>query len=162
MNFLLKKRKPQINAGIKLPLNQAILRANPFIIRSLIEFGRPHPYLRDGNGKSPVHIAASKLDFDTLEALVSECGFDAMQPDNEGNTILHQLALGVITDAEYDFIKFCIQKYKMRLTRNAEKRSPVGILRSYNQRSGVVRGQPNFKKKLLELLESMIAENPSF
>lgn len=143
-------------------MNQSILRANPFIIRSLIEFGQPHPYLRDGNGKSPCHIAASKLDVDTLEALVTEVGCDPMQPDNEGNTILHQLCLGVITDAEYDFIKYCIQKYRMRLTRNLEKRSPLGILRSYNQRSGVVRGQPNFKRKLLEFLESMIAQDPSF
>lgn len=132
LNFLLKKRKPQINAGVRLPLNQSILRANPFIIRSLIEFGQPHPYLRDGNGKGPCHIAASKLDVDTLEALINEVGCDPMQPDNEGNTLLHQLCLGVITDAEYDFIKYCIQKYRMRLTRNSEKRSPLWILRSYN------------------------------
>ena len=47
LNFLMKKRKPCINSGNKLPLNQAILRGNPFIIKSLIEFGRPHPYLKD-------------------------------------------------------------------------------------------------------------------
>ena len=161
LNFLMKKRKPCINSGVKLPLNQAILRGNPFIIRSLIEFGKPHPFVRDGNGRSPVHIAGSKLDMETLDALVDEVGSDPMQPDNDGNTILHTLCLGVITDKEYDFVKFCIQKFKMRLSRNLEKRSPIGILKSYNSRSGIVRGQPNFKKKLVQLLESMVAENPS-
>ena len=67
----MKKRKPCINSGIRLPLNQAILRGNPFIIKSLIEFGSPHPYKKDLNGKSPVHIAGAKLDFDTLDALVN-------------------------------------------------------------------------------------------
>ena len=28
-----------------------------------------------------------------------------MMPDSEGNTFLHSLALGVIRDAEYDFVK---------------------------------------------------------
>jgi len=54
-----------------MPLNQAILRGNPFIIKSLIEFGKPNPFIRDINGKSNVHIAASKLDMDTLEQLVT-------------------------------------------------------------------------------------------
>lgn len=67
LNFLLKKRKPCINSGCKLPLNQAILRGNPFIIKSLIEFGKPHPFIRDINGKASIHIAASKLDSDTFD-----------------------------------------------------------------------------------------------
>lgn len=71
LNFLLKKRKPCINSGNRLPLNQAILRGNPFIIRSLIEFGKPHPYLRDLNGKSPIHMAAGKLDVDTFDTLIN-------------------------------------------------------------------------------------------
>jgi hypothetical protein len=70
-----------------------------------LEFGRPHPLLKDGQGKNAVHMAAIKLDMDTLDALVKECGADAMLPDAEGNTILHLLALGVIRDAEYDFVK---------------------------------------------------------
>ena len=160
LNFLMKKRKPCINSGLKLPLNQAILRGNPFIIRSLIEFGKPHPFLRDHNGKSAIHIAAAKLDMQTFDSLVSECGADPMQTDLEGNTILHILTLGVITDAEYDFVKFCLQKYGMRLSRNLDKRSPIGILKSYATGSGVVRGQPNFKKKLVELLERIVKEDP--
>jgi len=124
----MKKRKPCINSGVKLPLNQAILRGNPFIIRSLIEFGKPHPFVRDGNGRSPVHIAGSKLEMETLDALVNECGMDPMIPDKDGNTFLHILAMGVISDAEYDCVKFCIQKYNMRLSRNLEARTPLGIL----------------------------------
>lgn len=157
----MKKRKPCINSGVKLPLNQAILRGNPFIIRSLIEFGKPHPYVRDFNGRSPIQIAACKLDTETLDALVNECGMDPMIPDNDGNTFLHLLTMGVISDAEYDFVKFCIQKFNMRLSRNQEKRSPLSVLKSYNSKSGIVRGQPNFKKKLIELLENLVLENPS-
>lgn len=71
LNFLLKKRRPCINSGTKLPLNQAILRGNPFIIKSLIEFGRPHPFIRDFNGKASIHIAAIKLDVDTFDVLVN-------------------------------------------------------------------------------------------
>ena len=48
----------------------------------------------------------------------------------------------------------------MRLSRNLDKRSPIGILKSYATGSGVVRGQPNFKKKLVELLEKLVAEDP--
>lgn len=42
---------------------------------------------------------------DTLDSLIKDCGADAMLPDGDGNTILHLLALGVIRDAEYDFVK---------------------------------------------------------
>jgi hypothetical protein len=85
-----------------------------------------------------------------------------MLPDADGNTILHLLALGVIRDAEYDFVKQVIQKYNMRLTRNLENRTPLGIIRSYSQKGGPIRGQPNFKRKLLEFLEIFIAQDPSF
>jgi len=55
-----------------------------------------------------------------------------MLPDSEGNTILHMLAFGVIRDAEYDFVKILTMKYKMRLTRNKDNRSPLGIIRGYS------------------------------
>jgi hypothetical protein len=42
---MMKKRKPQINSGERLPLNQAILRGNPMIIKTLIEFGNPNPFV---------------------------------------------------------------------------------------------------------------------
>ena len=148
LNFIFKKTKPSINSGNKLPLNQAILRGNPFIIKSLIEFGKPHPYARDLNGKAAIHIAASKLDVDTFDQLVTLNGCDPMQPDNDGNTILHIMSLGVIRDAEYDFVKQVIQKYNMRLTRNNENRTALTILRGYSTKAPALRGQPNFKKKL--------------
>lgn len=79
---------PSINSGVKLPLNQAIYRGNPMIIKLLIEKGKPHPYLRDYLGKNPLHVAALKMDTDTFETLI-EIGFDPMMPDFEGNTFLH-------------------------------------------------------------------------
>lgn len=104
MNYLMKKRKPNINSGNRLPLNQAILRGNPFIIKSLIEFGKPNHYVRDCYGKAAIHIAALKLDMDTFDMLVN-AGANPMLPDCNGNNILHVMALGQIRDAEYDFIK---------------------------------------------------------
>jgi ankyrin repeat protein len=41
---------------------------------------------------------------DTFDLLIKS-GADPMLSDNNGNTILHLMALGVIRDAEYDFIK---------------------------------------------------------
>jgi hypothetical protein len=50
----------------------------------------------------------------------------------------------------------------MRLTRNQDNRTPLGIIRSYQQKGGTLRGQPNFKRKLLEFFEGLIAQDPSF
>jgi len=36
------------------------------MIKTLIEYGNPNPYVRDGNGKFPIHIAAAKLDKETF------------------------------------------------------------------------------------------------
>ena len=68
---------------------------------------------------------------DTLDSLITQCGADAMLPDSDGNTLLHHLTLGIIRDAEYDFVMQVIQKYNMRLTRNIDNRTPLGIIRSY-------------------------------
>ena len=85
-----------------------------------------------------------------------------MMPDSEGNTFLHSLALGVIRDAEYDFVKHQIQKYGLRLTRNNENRTPLSILRSYGNKAPALRGQPNFKKKMLDYFEQLIADDENF
>jgi hypothetical protein len=63
-----------------------------------------------------------------------------MTPDSEGNTFLHLLSLGVIRDAEYDFIKQAITKYGMRLSRNLENRTPLSILRGYSLKAPALRG----------------------
>lgn len=106
------------------------MRGNPFIIKTLIEFGKPNHYVRDVNGKAAIHIAASKLDMDTFDLLI-KAGADPMLSDTNGNTILHLMALGAIKDAEYDFIKALIEKYNLRLTRNQENKTPLNIIRSY-------------------------------
>jgi ankyrin repeat protein len=66
----MRYKKPCINSGNKLPLNQAILRGNPFIIKTLIEIGKPNHYVRDLNGKTAIHIAAARLDMETFNLLV--------------------------------------------------------------------------------------------
>lgn len=74
------------------------------MIKTMLEFGNPNPFVRDSLGKAPIHIAAAKLDQDTFDALVKS-GSNPMMPDAEGNTFLHIMAMGVIKDTEYDFIK---------------------------------------------------------
>ena len=41
-----------------------MLRGNPFIIKTLIEHGDPHPFCIDANGKNAIHMVAEKLDVD--------------------------------------------------------------------------------------------------
>ena len=74
------------------------------MIKTMMEFGKPNPFVRDATGKAPIHIAAAKLDQETFEALVRS-GANPMMPDADGNTFLHIMAMGVIKDVEYDFIK---------------------------------------------------------
>jgi hypothetical protein len=126
------EKKPQINSGEKLPLNQAILRGNPYIVRTLMDNGKPNPYTRDARGKSPLHMAAVKLDTDTFEDWIEELECDPLLPDADGNTWIHTLALGTISDREYDFIKKNILRYGLRLTRNKENRTALNTLKSYS------------------------------
>jgi ankyrin repeat protein len=87
------------------------------IIKTLIEFGNPNPYVQDSFGKFYIHVAAAKLDIETMQLLI-EKGADPLIPDNVGNTILHILTYGTIRDVEYDFIKSITIKFNLRLTRN--------------------------------------------
>jgi len=91
----MKKKKPCINAGNRLPLNMAILRGNPFIIKTIIEYGKPNHYTRDINGKAAIHNAAAKLDMEPFDLLI-KAGAEPMLPDSKGNTILHIMAMGTI------------------------------------------------------------------
>jgi ankyrin repeat protein len=161
LNIIFKKRRPQINSGCKLALNQAILRGNPFIIKTLLEFGNPNPFVRDSNGKSPIHMAAAKLDTDTFEHLI-RLGADPMMPDDDGNTFLHLMAMGVIKDAEYDFIRNAVTKFNLKLTRNNEKRTALNIIKAYSGQSTSLRGQPNYKRKIWEFYEMRQKQDSSF
>jgi len=49
--------KPCINSGKRLALNQAILRGNPYIIKTLLKYGKPNPFTKDFTGKAPIHVA---------------------------------------------------------------------------------------------------------
>jgi ankyrin repeat protein len=109
----------------------AILRGNPFIIKTLLEFGNPNPFVKDANGKNAIHMAAAKLDTETFEHLI-RLGADPLTPDNDGNTFLHLMAMGTIKDAEYDFVRNAIAKYNLRLTRNKDNRTALNIIKAYS------------------------------
>lgn len=108
LSNIFKQRNPCVNSGAKMPLNQAILRGNQHIIKSLFEHGNPNPFARDENGVTPIHVACAKLDWDTIMELV-KIGGDPGLPDRNGNTFLHLLCEGGIKDSEYDFAKMALQ-----------------------------------------------------
>ena len=84
-----------------------------------------------------------------------------MMPDADGNTFLHIMALGVIKDTEYDFIRQMVVRHGLRLTRNNKGENPLYILKNAGQQV-VLRGQPNFKRKIAAFFEERIAEQPNF
>lgn len=69
ISYLMKKCRPCVNSGDRLPLNQALLRGHPFISRVIIEYGEPSPTKLDNNGKNPIHVAAAKLDLESFSLL---------------------------------------------------------------------------------------------
>lgn len=158
LNMIMKKKRPQINSGAKLALNQAILRGNPFMINALLKHGDCNPYARDSQGKSPIHIAAAKLNRETFEKLIRETGADPMMPDADGNTFLHIMALGVIKDTEYDFIKQMVIRHGLRLTCNKEGMTALQMIKTNAGQSIALRGQPNFKRKIGAFFEERILE----
>ena len=70
LSNVFKRRAPCINSGVKIPLNQAILRGNRHIISTMLEHGKPNPFARDMNLITPIHVACAKLDWQTLLELV--------------------------------------------------------------------------------------------
>ena len=103
------------------------------MINALLEYGEASPFVRDGTGKSPIHIAAAKLNRDIFEKLIRVTGADPMMPDADGNTFLHIMALGVIKDTEYDFIKQMVIRHGLRLTRNNKGETPLYLLKNVGQ-----------------------------
>lgn len=85
-------------------------------------------------------MAAVKLDIDTFEDFVEELGCDPLLPDSDGNTWVHTLAAGTITDREYDFIKKNMLRYGLRLTRNKENRTALNTIKSYSGQALGMRG----------------------
>jgi ankyrin repeat protein len=159
LNYLLKVSRPDINSGTKIPLNQALLRGNVFIIKTLVEFGKPNFHVRDHNGLAPIHIAAQKLDLELFDSLVKK-GADPNLPDDQGNTSLHMLCEGAVRDVEYDFIKECIEKFNIRLTRNKEHKTPFNLIRAYPKKTITARQGPNFRRKVWDYFEEKVKEQP--
>jgi len=85
-----------------------------------------------------------------------------MMPDADGNTFLHIMALGVIKDTEYDFIKQMVIRHGLRLTCNKEGKTPLDLLRNNEGAQIALRGQPNFKRRILQFFETRLSENPNF
>jgi ankyrin repeat protein len=143
-------------------LNQAILRGNRHIIDMMLEHGNPNPLVRDKHGVSPVHVACSKLDWESLKTLV-RLGGDPMLPDREGNTFLHTFSIGYVEDFEYDFCKNSCVEFEMRLTRNKKGKSPLSLIQSMDAEFGNIREmQPNYKKRLQQFFEKKLKDDPSF
>jgi ankyrin repeat protein len=78
-------------------------RGNIFIVKTLVEFGKPNFYVLDKSGKAPIHVAGEKIDSEIFDLLVSK-GADPNLPDSEGNTVLHYLCEGQVRKIEFDFI----------------------------------------------------------
>lgn len=72
------------------------------------------------------------------------------------------MALGVIKDSEYDFIKRAVLRHGLRLTRNKENRTALNIIKAHSAQGASLRGQPNFKRKIWEFFETKICEGASF
>ena len=79
-------------------------------------------------------------------------GFDPMIPDKDGNTFLHLLAHTKIKRELYKFIMHAVVKYKLKLSRNFENKTPIDILKKYSAHVNL-NGEPNYKLKLWEWLE---------
>ena len=126
-----------------------------------MEYGNPNPYSKDENGVTPLHAACAKLDWESFDELV-KIGGDPMIPDQDGNTFLHLLSMGVIRDKEYDFAKLALQSFNLKLTRNRDGKTPLNILRSLQSNPNLIRGQPNYKGKLQNILEDLYNKDVTF
>jgi hypothetical protein len=152
-------RRPEVNAGAKLPLIRAIQRGNPYII-DLILTADPNPYTLDDDGKSPIHVAALKHNLDCFERLV-KMGFDPMLPDREGNTLVHLICQKQVKEKDYNFLRHVMPKYGMRLSRNHEQKTPLNLVKKFGGREVDLQGKPNYSRKLWEWFEMVIDRDPN-
>lgn len=159
LSYAMKTCSPDVNAGVRLPINQAIERGNKLITKVLLEYGKPNYYKKDADGFAPIHIAGIKRDIEMFQMLVKR-GADPTIPDKDGNTVLHHLCEGAVKDSEFQFIKDLIEIYNLRLTRNNEHMTPYDLIRSYPQKSMPFRNVPNLRREVWDYFEEKIKENP--
>jgi ankyrin repeat protein len=70
LSYVMKTCKPDINAGVRLPINQAIERGNKLITKVLLEYGKPNFYKKDIDGFAPIHVAGIKRDIEMFQMLI--------------------------------------------------------------------------------------------
>ena len=159
LSYVMKTCRPDVNAGVRLPINQAIERGNKLITKVLLEYGKPNFSKKDIDGYAAIHIAGIKRDVEMFQMLV-KCGADPSIPDSDGNNLLHHLCEGSVKDTEFQFIKDLIEIYELRLTRNNEHATPFDLIRSYPKKSMPVRNAPNLRREVWDYFEGKINENP--
>lgn len=158
LSYAMKTCNPDINAGVRLPLNQAIERGNKLITKVLLEHGKPNFYKKDIEGFAPIHIAGMKRDTEMFQILTKR-GADPTIPDSKGNTILHYLCEGAVKDTEFDFIKDLICIYNLRLTRNNDHHTPHDLIRAYPKKAMPFRGKPNLRREVWDWFEEQMQGN---
>jgi hypothetical protein len=159
LSYAMKACRPDVNSGVRLPINQAIERGNKLITKILLEYGKANYYKKDMDGIAPIHVAGLKRDLEMFQILVKR-GADPTLPDGEGNTILHYLCEGAVKDSEFQFIKDLIEIYKVRLIRNSEHMTPYDLIRAYPKKAMPYRGVSNNRREVWDYFEEKIGEDP--
>lgn len=158
LSYAMKTCRPEINAGVRLPVNQAIDRGNKLITKVLLEYGKPNFFKKDIDGYAPIHVAGMKRDTEMFQLLVKK-GANPAVPDREGNTVLHYLCEGAVKDSELQFVKDLVELFNLRLTRNNEHQTPYDLIRAYPKKAMPFRGVPNLRRDVWDYFESKIKEN---
>jgi ankyrin repeat protein len=159
LSYAMKTCNPDVNAGNKLPINQAIERGNKLITKILLEHGKPNFYKKDLEGFAPIHVASIKRDYEMFQMLYRR-GADPFIPDKEGNTCLHYLCEGAVKETELQFIKDLVEIYGLRMTRNNEHMTPFDLIRAYPKKEMPFRNAPNLRREAWDYLEDKINADP--
>jgi len=161
MTYLFEKYTIDVNSGHLLPINKAIMHGNNVMIESLILVGKVNFWRVDKTGKSPIHIAGETCNQKILDVMY-EKGADLNLPDFDGNTFIHLICEGSVSQEEYNLIVDSFTKYpKLRLTKNKKGQTPFDLIRSYPEKVGVqMKGMDNMRRKLWDYFEGLIERNP--
>lgn len=118
MTYLFENYNLDVNSGGLLPINKALIHGNNAMVESLIHVGKANFWWVDKTGKSPIHIAGETCNQKILD-LMYEKGADLNLPDFEGNTFIHLICEGSVSQEEYNLIVDSFTRYpKLRLTKN--------------------------------------------